>query len=45
MGPMRHFKSYVSLRTTERKLHRIANDFQVTTFERYIADHGLMETS
>ena len=45
MGPMRHFKSYVSLRTTERKLHRIINDFHITTFERYIDDHALMGAS
>jgi polysaccharide deacetylase family protein (PEP-CTERM system associated) len=39
MGPARRFKSYVNLRTTEPKVRRILREFQVTTFERYIAAH------
>jgi polysaccharide deacetylase family protein (PEP-CTERM system associated) len=39
MSPSRRFRSYVNLRTTEPKIHRILRDFRVTTFERYIAEH------
>jgi polysaccharide deacetylase family protein (PEP-CTERM system associated) len=38
MGPSRRFKSYVNLRTTEPKLRRLLDDFEFTTFERYLAE-------
>ncbi|UCE86575.1 MAG: polysaccharide deacetylase family protein [Deltaproteobacteria bacterium] len=38
MGPARRFKSYVNLRTTEDKLRRLLDEFEFTTFERYLAD-------
>jgi polysaccharide deacetylase family protein (PEP-CTERM system associated) len=36
MGPVRRFKSYVNLATTETKVRRILDDFAVTTFENYM---------
>jgi len=38
MSLKRRFKSYVNLRTTEHKLRRLLDEFEVTTFERYIAE-------
>jgi hypothetical protein len=39
MNLKRTFKTYVNLRTTEAKLRNILDTFEVTTFERYIAEH------
>jgi hypothetical protein len=41
MGLKRRFKSYINLHTTERKLDRLLEEFDVTTFERYLDDHPL----
>lgn len=41
MGPVRRFKSYVGLRTTEPKVHRILEDFPLATFGEYMADAAL----
>jgi polysaccharide deacetylase family protein (PEP-CTERM system associated) len=38
MNPVRRFKSYVNLGTTEGKLRRIVTDFRVTSFERYMQE-------
>jgi polysaccharide deacetylase family protein (PEP-CTERM system associated) len=40
MGRARAFKSYVNLRTTEKKIRRIADDFELTTFEGFLAERG-----
>jgi polysaccharide deacetylase family protein (PEP-CTERM system associated) len=39
MSPLRRFKSYVNLDSTEPKIRRILERFEVTTFERYIQQH------
>ncbi|HXJ22823.1 MAG TPA: XrtA system polysaccharide deacetylase [Polyangia bacterium] len=39
MGMSRRFKTYVNLRTTERKIRNILAEFPVTTFRDYIADN------
>jgi polysaccharide deacetylase family protein (PEP-CTERM system associated) len=39
MGMSRRFKTYVNLRTTERKIRNILTEFPVTTFRDYIADN------
>ncbi|HEX6791013.1 MAG TPA: XrtA system polysaccharide deacetylase [Candidatus Krumholzibacteria bacterium] len=39
MSPVRRFKSYVNLDSTEPKVRRILERFEVTTFERYIQQH------
>jgi polysaccharide deacetylase family protein (PEP-CTERM system associated) len=39
MSPVRRFKSYVNLDSTEPKIRRILENFEVTTFERYIQQH------
>jgi hypothetical protein len=36
MGASRRFKTYVNLRTTERKIRNILADFPVTTFNDYM---------
>lgn len=36
MSSYRHFKSYVNLGTTERKIRRIMDEFPVTTFRDYL---------
>jgi polysaccharide deacetylase family protein (PEP-CTERM system associated) len=36
MGASRRFKTYVNLRTTERKIQHILSDFPVTTFHDYM---------
>jgi len=45
MNMKRRFKSYVNLDTTEKKIHRILEDFEFTTFEQYYrnnsAEYGL----
>jgi polysaccharide deacetylase family protein (PEP-CTERM system associated) len=38
MNFKRKFKSYVNLRTTEKKIHSILEDFEFTTFEHYFRD-------
>jgi hypothetical protein len=40
MSRMRAFKSYVNLHSTEKKIRRIVEDFELTTFEAYLAEHG-----
>lgn len=39
MGFIRRFKSYVNLRTTEKKIRRLAADFSLTTFEDFISEY------
>jgi hypothetical protein len=39
MGVSRRFKTYVNLRTTERKIRNILAEFPVTTFHNYINDN------
>lgn len=39
MSAVRRFKSYVNLESTEPKIRRILDRFEVTTFERYIQQH------
>lgn len=39
MNPLRRFKSYVNLGTTEGKISAILRDFEVTSFERLMADN------
>jgi polysaccharide deacetylase family protein (PEP-CTERM system associated) len=41
MNPLRRFKSYVGLRTTETKLCRLLQDFPVTTFQSYLSNSML----
>lgn len=43
MNPIRRFKSYVGLRTTESKLCRLLQDFPVTTFADYLSRSALAE--
>ena len=38
MSIKRRFKSYVNLGTTARKIKRILDDFETTTFEKFIAE-------
>jgi hypothetical protein len=40
MSRKRAFKCYVNLRTTENKIRNIARDFELTTFEAYLAERG-----
>jgi hypothetical protein len=42
MSARRHFKSYVNLKTTEVKLKRILEEFEVTSFDRFIAENPAM---
>jgi polysaccharide deacetylase family protein (PEP-CTERM system associated) len=39
MGVSRRFKTYVNLRTTERKIRNILSDFPVTTFHDYMNEN------
>lgn len=39
MSPARRFKSYVNLNTTEGKIRRLPADFELTTFESFIAEN------
>lgn len=39
MGFMRRFKSYVNLRTTEKKIRRLTGDFSLTSFENFISEY------
>jgi len=39
MTPLRRFKSYVNLETTEGKLRRILQDFPVTTFRNVLSNY------
>ncbi len=44
MNVKRRFKSYVNLRTTEKKVKKILDEFEVTTFKRFITEiTGLLE--
>ena len=38
MGPLRRFKSYVNLDTTEEKLKQILSTFEFTTFAEYLSE-------
>ncbi len=38
MGIMRRFKSYVNLGATERKIRRILDEFELTTFRAFLED-------
>jgi len=40
MSRRRRFKSYVNLHQTEGKIQRILNDFPVTTFREFLAQHA-----
>lgn len=42
MSVRRRFKSYVGLKKTRGKIMRILDDFEVTTFERFIAKYRLL---
>lgn len=37
MPPLRRFKSYVNLRTTETKIRKLLDEFEVTSFRNFIA--------
>ncbi|MEW5761545.1 MAG: polysaccharide deacetylase family protein, partial [Candidatus Thermoplasmatota archaeon] len=39
MDIKRRLKSYVNLKTTERKIRRILDDFEITTFEKFIINN------
>jgi polysaccharide deacetylase family protein (PEP-CTERM system associated) len=39
MSAKRRFKSYVNLRTTERKISKLLDEFEITTFRRFIAEN------
>ncbi len=43
MSAIRRFKSYVNLRTTERKLDRILSEFPVTTFRALLKQNQAPE--
>jgi hypothetical protein len=45
MNPLRRFKSYVGLRTTESKVCRLLQDFSVTTFKNYLSKSELAEVA
>ena len=40
MGPLRAFKSYVGLRSTERKVRALLGDFQFARYDEYLARSG-----
>ena len=40
MGPMRRFKSYVNLRSTMPKLKMLLRDQELTSFEKWLAQHA-----
>lgn len=40
MGPVRRFKSYVNLKTTEPKIRSILRDFELMTFRDYLAENA-----
>jgi polysaccharide deacetylase family protein (PEP-CTERM system associated) len=40
---VRRIKSYVNLKTTEAKIRGILDDFEVTTFERFLKEDSLLE--
>jgi polysaccharide deacetylase family protein (PEP-CTERM system associated) len=40
MGVTRRFKCYVNLKTTQKKIERLVADFELTSFEDFIARHG-----
>ena len=42
MSAARRFKSYVNLKTTEVKLRHILDEFDVTSFDRFIAENPAM---
>jgi polysaccharide deacetylase family protein (PEP-CTERM system associated) len=39
MGVARRFKSYVNLDTTERKIRRLAEEFEITSFEDFLTEN------
>lgn len=39
MGPVRKFKSYVNLRSTEPKVRRLVSEFELTTFASFIKEN------
>jgi hypothetical protein len=39
LNPARAFKSYVNLRSTEPKIRKILDDFEVTSFADFIAEN------
>jgi polysaccharide deacetylase family protein (PEP-CTERM system associated) len=40
MNALRRFKSYVNLESTEPKIESILSDFPITTFRKYLEEHG-----
>ena len=40
---VRRIKSYINLKTTEPKITGILDDFEVTTFEKFLREHELLE--
>jgi len=40
MNPLRTFKCYVNLKSTERKVESILKEFPLTTFQQFLAEHG-----
>src|SRR5579885_2921118 len=45
MTLLRSFKSYVNLKTTESKLHRLFNEFPMMTFEDYLSNSMLVDVA
>ena len=45
MNPLRRFKSYVRLKTTESKLCRLLQDFPMTSFANYLSQHRMAEVA
>jgi polysaccharide deacetylase family protein (PEP-CTERM system associated) len=39
MNPLRTFKCYVNVKSTERKVESILKEFPLTTFQQFLADH------
>jgi len=44
MGVERRFKSYINLKSTKGKLIKIFDEFEITTFERFITDNQFVFT-
>lgn len=45
MSPIRQFKSYINIKSTESKLRAIMHDFEITTFEAFINDNSFSQKS
>jgi len=45
MNPLRTFKSYVNLKSTERKIECILKEFPLITFQQFLVEHGSELTS